>query len=581
MLAALAFAPAGFAQVSFQPSTHSSPNLPGDVFVADLNGDGKPDVVATQASSNMVTVFLNNGSGLPASPSGTFLTAGVATSSVAVADFNEDGIPDIASANCGNSPDPPQTPIPSSVSILFGMGGGNAFKPHVDYPLPACPDSIGFLTLVNTSIRSLVVSYNQSTITLLRNDSFGTFSEHTISGPPGSILRGVSAADYNGDGLDDVAAVMEIPGNSSQQVVIFYENPDGSFAPAAPILTMNAFLVAANTVGFNATGRPDLLVPFDAVPGVNQPSGVIALFNNGGGSFSSLQLSVDHKYTPGRKAAEGDLQGNGLHSIILPLTAVNNANQLFGAFAVFIQQSKGAFVGPFYYMGNNGGAPRSAAVADLNGDKRLDFVAADPEVSNLEVFQNTTTASTCPFFSGVGEVHICTPTLGSTVASPVAIGASASGNTWPIVAMKAYIDGSQVAATDTNTMNASAAKAAGNHQLAVNAWDVNGVVYQTIVNFTVGSTAACSAPTTAGVHICKPAAGSTVSTPVAISAGANGGTAKISAMKAYIDNKLVAASSSGTLSGSAAEPVGTHHIVVNAWNTAGKLFQSSATFTVH
>jgi hypothetical protein len=107
------------------------------------------------------------------------------------------------------------------------------------------------------------------------------------------------------------------------------------------------------------------------------------------------------------------------------------------------------------------------------------------------------------------------------------------------------------------------------------------VVYQTIVNFTVGSTAACSAPTTAGVHICKPAAGSTVSTPVAISAAANGGTAKISAMKAYIDNKLVAASSSGTLSGSAAEPVGTHHIVVNAWNTAGKLFQSSATFTVH
>jgi hypothetical protein len=52
-------------------------------------------------------------------------------------------------------------------------------------------------------------------------------------------------------------------------------------------------------------------------------------------------------------------------------------------------------------------------------------------------------------------------------------------------------------------------------------------------------------------------------------------------MKAYIDSKLVASSSSGTLSGSAAEAVGTHKIVVNAWNTAGKLFQSSATFTVH
>src|ERR1041385_7368988 len=103
VLAVLAFATPGFAQVSFQPpSTISSPNLPNDVFIADLNGDGKPDVVATQASSNMVTVFLNNGSGLPSAPSGTFLTGGVATNSVAVADFNEDGIQDIATANCGN-----------------------------------------------------------------------------------------------------------------------------------------------------------------------------------------------------------------------------------------------------------------------------------------------------------------------------------------------------------------------------------------------------------------------------------------------------------------------------------------------
>lgn len=165
--------------------------------------------------------------------------------------------------------------------------------------------------------------------------------------------------------------------------------------------------------------------------------------------------------------------------------------------------------------------------------------------------------------------------------SPVAINSAATGGSFPIVAIKAYIDGTQVAATETNTMRTSVAKAAGNHQLAVNAWDSNDMVYQTIVNFTVGSTTACSAPTSAGVHICKPAAGSTVTLPVAISAAANGGTAKISAMKAYIDNKLVASSSNGTLTGSAAEAAGTHKIVVNAWNTAGKLFQSSATFTVH
>jgi hypothetical protein len=579
--AALALATPGFAQVSFQPSNHSSPNIPTDVFVADLNGDGRPDLVTTQAGSNMVSVFLNNNGTIPAAPSGTFLTGSVSAVHAVVADFNEDGIQDIATANCGDSPDPPQVPVPPNVSILFGTGGGNAYQPHVDYPLPGCPDSIGYLTVAHTSIRSLVVSYGQSTITLLRNDSFGTFSEHTITGPAGSILTGVSAADYNGDGLDDVAAAMQIPGAAQTQVVIFYEQPDGSFGPATTIFSSNSQLLAANTVGFNASGRPDLLVPFAPAAGVNQPAGVIALTNNGGGSFSALQLSVEHTYSPGAKAAEGDFQGTGLHSIVLPVTGGTTNNGIFSAFAIFIQVSKGGFLGPFYFMGEMNGAARAAAVADFDGDKRLDLAIADQELSNLEIFTNTTTAATCPLFSGSGGVHVCTPTPGATVPSPVAVASSGSGGTLPIVAVKSYIDGVQVAASDTNTLNFSIVEPAGAHQLAVNAWDVNDKVYQTIVNFTVGSAAGCGVPSSAGVHICSPAPGSTVHSPVAISAAANGGTTKISAMKAYIDGKLVASSSSATISGSAAAAVGKHTLTVNAWNTAGKLFQSVATFTVN
>jgi hypothetical protein len=145
--------------------------------------------------------------------------------------------------------------------------------------------------------------------------------------------------------------------------------------------------------------------------------------------------------------------------------------------------------------------------------------------------------------------------------------------------MKAYIDGKQVASNDFNTLNAAATEPSGTHQLAVNAWDPNDKVYQTIVNFTVGS-AACSPPSSAGVHICAPASGSTVSSPVAISAASNGGSAKISAMKAYIDGKQVASSTGATITGSATEAAGSHQLVVNAWNTAGKLFQSTEIFSV-
>lgn len=577
LFAVLAFAKPGFAQVSFQPSTHSSPNIPTDIFQADLNNDGKPDLVLTQAGSNMVSVFLNNGDGtFPAGPSGTFTAAGVGTISVVTGDFNEDGLQDIAVANCGNSPDIESPVIPSSVSILFNSGGGN-FPSHVEYPLPACPDRIGRLTLIPESLFSLVVSYGSSTITLLQNNGVGGFTERTIQGPAGSILNGVSSGDYNGDGTDDVAAVMSFPGNSTQSVVIFYQNSDGSFKPATTVFSMQANLEAAVTVGFNNTSRPDLLVPFQNA--VNEPPGVIAMANQGGGVFNSIKLHVDSSYFIGPKPAEGDLQGTGRHSIILPILFTDSFGNLFSAFAVFFQTSPGGFLGPFYYPGDSSGTPDAVVVSDFNGDGRKDFAAAGGEDEHLLVYQNNTTASTCSFFSNAG-VHVCTPGSGATVSSPVAIAASGQGTPFPILAMKAYIDGKQVAANDFNTLNAAVAASTGTHQLAVNAWDPNDKVHQTIVNFTVGSSTACSVPTTAGVHICKPAAGSTVTSPVAISAAANGGTAKISAMKAYIDGHQVASSTGGTITGSAAEAVGSHKLTVNAWNTAGKLFQSTATFSV-
>jgi hypothetical protein len=569
---ALALATPAFAQVSFNPSVHSSPNIPTDIFQVNLIQVGKPDLITTQAGSNSVSVFLNDGNGnFPAGPSATYLTGGVSTMSVVAGDFDEDGAQDLATANCGNTPDPPQTPVPSSVSILFNAGN-RTFKPHVDYPLPACPDSIGRLIASPESLFSLIVSYGGSNITLLMNNGLGQFSERTIAGPAGSQIRGVSAADYNGDSLDDIAAIMN--GNS---VVIFHQNADGSFQAPTTIFTMAATLHGANTVGFNATGRPDLMVPFSS----STESGVILLANNGGGSFTATKLNVDPRYTDiGHKAAEGDLQGTGLHSVILPV-AYSTGTSLFSAFAVFTQQSKGAWNGPIYLAGDNFGTASAAVAADFNGDNRLDIAGAGGEDDHLLVFQNTTSAGDCGFFAGAGGVRVCSPAAGSTGNAPVAINASATGGSFPIVAMKAYIDGTQVSATQTNTMRSSVSKAAGTHQLAVNAWDSNDKVYQTIVNFTVGGTAACSVPTAAGIHICAPAQRSTVNSPVAISAAANGGTAKISAMKAYIDGKQVAASTSGTISGSAAEAVGTHNLTVNAWNTVGKLFQSVVTFTVH
>src|SRR5579859_228593 len=300
-------------------------------------------------------------------------------------------------------------------------------------------------------------------MTLLANDHFGQFSERTISGPAGSQISGVSAAGYSGtnNSLDDIAAIMN--GNS---VVIFHAQPDGTYSAPVTIFSMAATLLGANTVGFNATGRPDLMVPFTSPT----ESGVILLANQGGGTFTSTKLNVDPRYTNvGHKAAEGDLQGTGLHSVVLPV-AYSTGTSLFSAFAVFTQQSKGAWNGPIYLAGDNGGTAAAAVVADFNGDNKQDIATAGGEDSHMFVFRNTTSASDCAFFANAA-VHVCSPTPGASVKSPVSTSISANGTPFPIVAIKAYFNGTQVASSETNTLNFSIVEPPGNYQLAANAWD--------------------------------------------------------------------------------------------------------------
>ena len=113
------------------------------VTTADLNGDGKLDVVTTNSGSNNVAVFLGDGSGTFGAP--VLFTVNVTPFDVTVRDFNGDGKPDIATAGQNDNtygvllnttvfapPLPTQT-----LTILGGSGNVGAVAANVEYLNPA------------------------------------------------------------------------------------------------------------------------------------------------------------------------------------------------------------------------------------------------------------------------------------------------------------------------------------------------------------------------------------------------------------------------------------------------------------
>jgi hypothetical protein len=117
---------------------------------------------------------------------------------------------------------------------------------------------------------------------------------------------------------------------------------------------------------------------------------------------------------------------------------------------------------------------------------------------------------------------------------------------------------------------------------------VVGFAYETVAGkaITTGQTgvpSTCAWPSTdQTVHICTPAAGSTVGSPVTISARARWDGHTIHHMRVYVDNVArfdVDLPAGGALNTTLSLTAGSHHLVVTAWDTAGQSIRGGETFS--
>jgi hypothetical protein len=358
------------------PVNYPTGTNPLAVVTADLNGDGRLDLITANAGDNTISVRLGNGDG-------TFGAAqtyavGTGPDSVAVGDFNGDGKLDIVTANEGNN----------TVSVLLGNGDG-AFGAAQSYAVGSQPASVA---VGDFDGKLDVVTANQgdNTVSLLPGNGDGTFAAFKTVATLTSPAQSVAVGDLNADGKLDLAVTAGgtdgytspggyyIPG-TAPTVNVLLGNGDGTFALGSS-LTLPSFSyvppssIAPPTVAvadLNGDGHPDLVTTYADYGGI-----VNVFLNNGNGTFAALGGFGAGGNS--QAVAVADLNGDGKPDLV---TADGNG------ISVLPGNGKGTFGDPAFFT--DGTNPVAVAAGDFNGDGLTDLAVADSGSNNVSVLLNT------------------------------------------------------------------------------------------------------------------------------------------------------------------------------------------------
>jgi hypothetical protein len=299
----------------------------GEVAVADVNGDGKPDlIVATAFGSNgdgAAEVLLGNGDGT-FQPAVSYDSGGPYTYSIAVGDFNGDGKLDLVVADC--------SPYTGSSCGLFGIllgNGDGTFKPVTTYS----SGGVGAWSLtvadVNGDGKADVVIGNlcadascagNGVVAVLLGNGDGTFNAPLTYGSGGRTLWPV-VADVNADGKPDIVVAN---GNGSSGVGILLGNGDGTFQPVVTYPTGEKYVSALAVADVNGDGKPDVVVS-DCASGqytCGTNASVSVLLGNGNGTFQPA-LTYSSGGVDSIGIALADVNGDGRPDILVANCAPN------------------------------------------------------------------------------------------------------------------------------------------------------------------------------------------------------------------------------------------------------------------
>lgn len=331
--------------------------LRGDCFAiaaGDVDGDGKIDALIANGVSGTLSIFPGNGNG-------TFgpdrlVGIGSAARGIALTDLNGDGRLDVATSNLNAN----------TVQVL--LNGPSDIYPGAVFP--AGNDTQLTFNITDRTIPSVAAGdFNRDghldlatvhpaagTISVLMGAGNGTYGPPTAI-PVGSQPQAVVAADFDRDGVMDLAVANKANGTVS----VLYGKGDGTFKSKIN-LGADAGTSDVIVADVNGDGRPDLVT-------ANADGNTISVLlkNAGGGGFKD-RINAAAGIDP-RGVALGDLNGDGKLDAVVADSAGGGISVLFGT-------GDGHFTLQ-YSAGLWGPGPTAVALADLDHDGYLDVVLSD------------------------------------------------------------------------------------------------------------------------------------------------------------------------------------------------------------
>ena len=240
---------------SFAPAiTYLLGSQPEAVALGDVNGDGRPDIAVANGGLDAVQLLLNLGNGTFGTATNHAMGTGTGPLGIAVADMNGDGLPDLLTANHNGS-----------VGVRLNSGGGQ-FGPVASYSVSAYPVSLSVGDVNNDGWPDVVTAgFGSDQLSVLLGAGGGLFGSATnYATGAGSSPISVAIGDVNGDGATDLVSANFNAGTAgvflSQAPVLTLTGPMSGGAGTAITLS-GTRLAGATAVTFSSGTQVVTTVP--------------------------------------------------------------------------------------------------------------------------------------------------------------------------------------------------------------------------------------------------------------------------------------------------------------------------------